>query len=124
MRPIHAVSAEGHRNAALVVDGDDTAGAAGAGHFLEEHRAYRLVEGAAEPSTIYRDADDMRARLSEQVYRPVRWVETVRCMIDQGASSFVECGPGKVLTGLMRRIDRSLPAACVDSPDSLQKASQ
>ena len=43
-------------------------------------------------------------------------------MIGAGATSIVECGPGKVLTGLVRRIDKGTPVAFIDNPDSLQKA--
>ncbi len=68
----------------------------------------------------YTDADDIRARLTRQVANPVRWVDTVRRLIADGATSIVECGPGKVLSGLGRRIDRSVPSACIDSPDALE----
>jgi len=67
----------------------------------------------------YKDADDIRARLARQVAQPVQWVDTVRRLIADGATSIVECGPGRVLAGLARRIDRSVPAACIDSPDAL-----
>ena len=72
----------------------------------------------------YIDSDDIRSRLSKQVYSPVRWVTTVNSMIEAGASSFIECGPGKVLAGLCRRIDRNTPATFIDSIDSLQKSLQ
>ena len=45
-------------------------------------------------------------------------------MISNGANSFIECGPGKVLAGLVRRIDRSAQVAFIDNHDSLQKALQ
>ncbi len=67
----------------------------------------------------YTDADDIRARLTRQVANPVHWVDTVRRLIADGATSIVECGPGKVLSGLARRIDRSVPASCIDSPHTL-----
>ncbi|MBT8080773.1 MAG: ACP S-malonyltransferase [Gammaproteobacteria bacterium] len=73
---------------------------------------------------IYRDAEQIRRQLSEQVFRPVRWVETINAMTARGASRFVECGPGKVLTGLTRRIDRSLSGICVESPATLAKAQE
>ncbi len=68
----------------------------------------------------YTDADDIRARLTRQVANPVRWVDTVRRLIAEGATSIVECGPGKVLSGLVRRIDRSVLSGCIDSPDALE----
>jgi len=67
----------------------------------------------------YTDADDIRARLTRQVSSPVHWVDTVQRLIADGATSIIECGPGKVLTGLMKRIDRSVQSRCIDSPDAL-----
>lgn len=75
----------------------------------------------AEP---YIDGEDIRNRLSAQVYSPVLWVRTVRAMIDAGADQIIECGPGKVLAGLVRRIDKSKTVAFIDTYDSLQKALQ
>lgn len=77
---------------------------------------------AATDGAAYTDADDIRSRLSRQVYSPVHWVTTINAMIDGGASSIIECGPGKVLTGLCRRIDRGTTATFIDSIDSLQKS--
>lgn len=48
----------------------------------------------------------IREALVQQLFSPVRWAETVRRMIDSGATHIVECGPGKVLTGLNRRVER------------------
>jgi [acyl-carrier-protein] S-malonyltransferase len=50
--------------------------------------------------------DGIRQALKEQLYKPVRWADTVRAMIGSGCTVFVECGPGKVLTSLNRRIER------------------
>lgn len=69
----------------------------------------------------YTDADDIRVRLARQVSSPVRWVDTVQRLIADGATSIIECGPGKVLTGLQKRIDRTLPAGCIDSPAALEQ---
>lgn len=77
---------------------------------------------SAATAKPYLDADDIKAKLSAQVYSPVLWVRTVRAMIDAGASRIVECGPGKVLAGLIRRIDKGTPVAFIDDYDSLQKA--
>lgn len=57
--------------------------------------------------------------LVRQLYSPVRWVETVQRFGAEGAGRVVECGPGKVLAGLGRRIDRSLPHAALDTPAAL-----
>ena len=52
-------------------------------------------------------AEAIRAGLVKQLYTPVYWAATVRTMIAAGATQIVECGPGKVLTGLNRRIDKN-----------------
>lgn len=70
----------------------------------------------------YRDADDIRDVLRRQVFSPVQWVKTTRALIAAGTDSIVECGPGKVLAGLCRRIDKATPAVCIDSPEALDKA--
>ena len=62
------------------------------------------------------DADVIRQRLVEQLYTPVRWVETVQKMQTGGVGMLVEAGPGKVLTGLARRIDRTLKAVALYEP--------
>lgn len=77
---------------------------------------------AATDGTPYSDADDIRSRLSKQVYGPVQWVATTEAIIGGGATSIIECGPGKVLAGLCRRIDKGTKVSFIDSKDSLQKA--
>ncbi len=79
---------------------------------------------AATDGQPYGDAEDIRSRLSKQVFGPVQWVRTVEAMIQNGATSIVECGPGKVLAGLCRRIDKKTPTAFIDSYETLQKALQ
>lgn len=71
---------------------------------------------------IYDNADQIRAGLAKQLYSPVRWSETIRDLIGRGSSSIIECGPGKVLTGLAKRIDRSVPAICIDTPEAMDAA--
>jgi len=56
----------------------------------------------------YQNANDIRDGLVRQLYCPVRWVETVKWMRQHGVTTFIECGPGKVLTSLIKRIDKSL----------------
>lgn len=70
----------------------------------------------------YADADDIRTRLSMQVYSPVLWVRTVEALIKAGAGSIVECGPGKVLAGLVRRIDKTINVGTISDSASLDKA--
>ena len=77
---------------------------------------------SASDALPYGDGDDIRARLSRQVYSPVQWVSTVNALIDGGAARVIEAGPGKVLAGLVRRINKGTPVATVDSIDGLGKA--
>ena len=77
---------------------------------------------SAVDGTPYENAADLQERLKAQVYSPVRWVDVITYMTGNGVDVVVECGPGKVLAGLMRRIDRNVAASCIDSPDALQAA--
>ncbi len=72
--------------------------------------------------TESRDPKEMRDLLTRQLYRPVRWVETVGDLQRRGARTLVEMGPGKVLSGLNRRIDKQIESLAVYDPDSLEKA--
>lgn len=65
------------------------------------------------------DEAEFRDALTRQLYRPVRWVETVQKMRDGGVGQVVECGPGKVLAGLNRRIDRSMDSAALIDPQAI-----
>ncbi len=67
-------------------------------------------------------ADAIRDALARQLHSPVRWVETVRYMMAQGVGDILELGPGKVLTGLNRRIDRTLRGVCIQDPKGLDEA--
>lgn len=71
--------------------------------------------------TSYQDAHSIREALARQLYSPVRWVETVRHMIDSGITTILELGPGKVLAGLNKRIDRSVTSLCVQDSASLEQ---
>jgi [acyl-carrier-protein] S-malonyltransferase len=64
--------------------------------------------------------DEARESLIRQVTMPVRWLDSVREMIEAGVNIFVEVGPGKVLTGLMRQIDRSVRVLNVEDGATLQ----
>jgi [acyl-carrier-protein] S-malonyltransferase len=68
------------------------------------------------------DGAAIRERLAQQLHSPVRWVETVLAMAAGGAQVLIEAGPGKVLTGLAKRIDRNLNALAVTDPAGLEKA--
>ncbi|KTD09462.1 ACP S-malonyltransferase [Legionella jamestowniensis] len=72
--------------------------------------------------SIYNSPTHIRTLLKEQLYRPVRWVETIQLMKNRGIERIVECGPGKVLTGLIKRIDKSLTAISINDSASLHQA--
>jgi [acyl-carrier-protein] S-malonyltransferase len=65
---------------------------------------------------------EARDALVRQVSRPVRWLESVQLLIGEGVQSFVEVGPGKVLAGLMRQIERAANCLSVGDVESLEKA--
>ena len=68
------------------------------------------------------DVQDIRSALVRQAWHAVRWVETIQKMKAMGITHVVECGPGKVLAGLIKRIDRDLEVLSVNDPDSLAQA--
>lgn len=68
----------------------------------------------------YTDPDAIRDALARQLYRPVRWVETVQAMGLQGIRLIVECGPGKVLAGLNKRILDNVPSLAVTDMTALE----
>lgn len=65
------------------------------------------------------DPDRIRAALYEQAFGPVRWVECVQAIKARGVSTIVECGPGKVLAGMVKRIDAELTGVAMFDPASL-----
>ncbi|MBC7467760.1 MAG: ACP S-malonyltransferase [Ramlibacter sp.] len=65
------------------------------------------------------DPDQIRAALYEQAFGPVRWVECMQAIKARGITTIVECGPGKVLAGLCRRIDPELTGVALHDPASL-----
>ncbi len=69
--------------------------------------------------SIYESGQQIKERLKKQLYSPVRWVETIQLFKNSGVELILECGPGKVLSGLIKRIDRSLSAISVYDTISL-----
>jgi [acyl-carrier-protein] S-malonyltransferase len=67
------------------------------------------------------DGPELRDALIRQVTGAVRWTESMQLLIAQGVTTFVEVGPGKVLSGLLRQIDRSQKCCQVEDPASLEK---
>jgi [acyl-carrier-protein] S-malonyltransferase len=64
----------------------------------------------------------IRNALKEQLYKPVRWADSIKFMHDQGVTCFVECGPGKVLIGLNKRIAKDAAHYSIYDPDTLNTA--
>ncbi|MDB5818790.1 MAG: fabD [Rhizobacter sp.] len=67
-------------------------------------------------------ADEIRDALYRQAFGPVRWVETIEAMRERGVGLMVECGPGKVLAGMVKRIDGDATGVCVFDPATLAEA--
>jgi len=65
------------------------------------------------------DADRIRAALYQQAFGPVRWVECVQAIKARGITNIVECGPGKVLAGMVKRIDADMTGVAMFDPASL-----
>lgn len=57
------------------------------------------------------DVEEIKANLISQLTAPVRWTQSVQSMISAGATEFIECGPGKVLQGLVKKVDRAMPVS-------------
>jgi len=75
------------------------------------------VDGA-----VHDGADAIRDALVRQLYLPVRWTQCMQALVAGGATRVAECGPGKVLTGLARRIDKSIDARALGTPAELAAA--
>lgn len=73
-------------------------------------------------AVAHHEPDAIRAALRKQLFSPVQWTNTIRVLADQGADSFVECGPGKVLAGLIKRIAAGARIGMIHDSDSLTKA--
>lgn len=68
---------------------------------------------------VVSEADAIRDALYRQAFGPVRWVESVQALKARGLTHVIECGPGKVLSGMVKRIDADLVTGCVLDPASL-----
>ena len=71
---------------------------------------------------VHGSVDDIRQALMRQLYLPVRWTECVQALAAAGVTQVVECGPGKVLSGLIKRIDKSVEAKPIGAPADLDAA--
>ncbi len=68
------------------------------------------------------DPDEIRSNLVEQMYRAVLWTDSVKRLANDGVEILVECGPGKVLSGMIKRISKTLTPLSINSVDSLERA--
>ncbi|HKT28205.1 ACP S-malonyltransferase [Dyella sp.] len=82
--------------------------------------AISVVQNAEARS--YASLEDIRGALQRQLYLPVRWTECVQALVAGGATHLAECGPGKVLTGLIKRIDKSVETRAIGTPADLDAA--
>jgi len=71
---------------------------------------------------VQTDPDAIRDSLYRQAFGPVRWVECVAAIKARGVHTLVECGPGKVLAGMVKRIDAELTGVAMFDPASLADA--
>jgi [acyl-carrier-protein] S-malonyltransferase len=85
-------------------------------------RPPRIRFVSAVDAQPHEDPADLRQLLVRQLSSPVRWSQTVRALAAGGAGTLIECGPGKVLTALGRRIERSLQALALEDAASLDAA--
>lgn len=87
-------------------------------------RAPQIQYLSAVDAAAHADPDDIRQLLVRQLASPVRWQHTVRALIATGITQLIECGPGKVLTGLNKRIERggSLQCLALDNLETLDAA--
>jgi [acyl-carrier-protein] S-malonyltransferase len=66
--------------------------------------------------------EDIRDALARQLYSPVRWTQSIQQLAARGISRVAECGPGAVLTGLLKRIDRTLDGRAIGAPGDMTQA--
>lgn len=71
---------------------------------------------------IHTDVAAIMNAMQRQLHSPVRWVDSVQSMLDQGVTTILELGPGKVLAGLCKRINRKVNVIAVDTPTQLERA--
>jgi [acyl-carrier-protein] S-malonyltransferase len=71
---------------------------------------------------VHSSLADIQSALVQQLYLPVRWTECVQHLASSGATQMYECGPGKVLAGLIKRIDKSIDAKAIGAPTEFDAA--
>lgn len=86
-----------------------------------EFRAPRIPVISNVTGLPHREPDDIRSKMALQVTSSVRWVDTIRWFKNRGAAQYIECGPGRVLSGLVKRIHQEASLANVQDSPSLDK---
>ena len=79
-----------------------------------------IIQNATLTSPV--NTDELKSALQAQLHSPVRWVDTIASIKQAGAECLIEMGPGKVLSGLHKRIDKSLTSLCINDNQSLETA--
>jgi [acyl-carrier-protein] S-malonyltransferase len=87
-----------------------------------DFRPPRIRFVSAVDALPHADPADLRELLVRQLSSPVRWSQAVRALVAGGVGTLIECGPGKVLTALNRRIERGLQALALEDAESLAAA--
>ena len=72
-------------------------------------------------ASVVINSGQIKKQLVEQLYSPVLWEDSVRTMLDLGVTHFIECGPGKVLSGLVKKISRDVHVFPVYDEKTLQE---
>jgi [acyl-carrier-protein] S-malonyltransferase len=80
----------------------------------------QVIQNAEAKS--YGDVEGIRRALAQQLYMPVRWTESIQQLPARGITRVAECGPGKVLTGLLKRIERTLEGRALGAPEEMAQA--
>tara|TARA_B100000029_G_scaffold247972_1_gene244906 strand:- start:6679 stop:7605 length:927 start_codon:yes stop_codon:yes gene_type:complete len=83
-----------------------------------ENPKYKVVSNVT--ASEYKNTDEIRELLIKQIESPVRWRESVEYIISKGTNTFVEIGPGKVLTGLIKRINKDVKVLNIDTLEDIQ----
>ena len=79
---------------------------------------YKVVSNVT--ATEYQNTEEIKDLLIKQIESPVRWRESIDYMINNGTSTFVEIGPGKVLSGLIKRINKDVKVLNIDTLEDIQ----
>ena len=81
------------------------------------HPKIRVIQNV---DVVFHDSpEEISNALTAQLDHPVRWVETVQKLVENGVTDIIECGPGKVLAGLIKRIDKNIQAHTINSNEEL-----